>query len=313
MMSFTEMVKGELTRIRRDSIDTRRAELLALLRMNGSMIMGGAGRCGMEFSTRNNAAARRVLVYLKKDFGLKPVVMVRQGRKLRRKNVYTLTVRPSEEGFGFLTRLGFLPLSPMSDMEVCSRAEDRRAYLAGAFLGGGSVNRPQRDYHLEMVTQSYPFASLIMQAMHFFHMTPKMTDRKNNYIVYVKDGEEVTAFLRVVGADRSLLEFENVRVMKDMRNQVNRQVNCETANLQKSVDAAIRQKYQIKLILSVRAMQDLPEKIQETCRLRMENPNAAISELADMCGISKSGLAHRFQKIARMAASIERERAAGGK
>lgn len=303
-MSFTENVKNELARLGRESLAERRAELLALLRMSGSAVTGGRGAWGVEFSTGSSAVARRVLVSLKKDFGLVPAVMVRQGRKLRKKNVYTLAVPPSPAGTDFLSSIGFLPMGGMEDELVCRTPEEKRAYLAGAFLGGGSINRPQSDYHMEMVTQSYHFAEEIMEFMRSFHMNPRLTDRKNDYIVYIKDGDEASTFLQITGATQSYMEFENVRVMKDMRNKVNRQVNCETANLQKSVNAAVRQTQEIQNIRKVMSDQMLPKKVVETMELRLAHPNATLAELADICGISKSGLAHRFQKISAIAKEL---------
>lgn len=303
-MSFTENVKNELARLVRESLAERRAELLALLRMSGSAVTGGRGAWGVEFSTGSSAVARRVLVSLKKDFGLVPAVMVRQGRKLRKKNVYTLAVPPSPAGTDFLSSIGFLPMGGMEDELVCRMPEEKRAYLAGAFLGGGSINRPQSDYHMEMVTQSYHFAEEIMEFMRSFHMNPRLTDRKNDYIVYIKDGDEASTFLQITGATQSYMEFENVRVMKDMRNKVNRQVNCETANLQKSVNAAVRQTQEIQNIRKVMSDQMLPKKVVETMELRLAHPNATLAELADICGISKSGLAHRFQKISAIAKEL---------
>lgn len=300
-MSFTENVKNELARLGRPSLGERRAELLALLRMSGSAVTGRSGAWGVEFSTSSSAVARRVLVSLKRDFSLVPSVMVRQGRRLRKKNVYTLAVPPSEAGSRFLTSVGFLPMTGADDAARCVTAEEKRAYLAGAFLGGGSINRPQSDYHLELVTQSYRFAEAIREVMHAFRMNPRLTDRKNDYIVYIKDGDEASSFLQITGAAQSYLEFENVRVMKDMRNQVNRQVNCETANLQKSVNAAVRQMHQIRLILARCDRQSLPKKLAETMDLRMAHPNATLAELSELCGVSKSGLAHRFQKITALA------------
>lgn len=303
-MSFTENVKNELARLVRESLAERRAELLALLRMSGSAVTGGRGAWGVEFSTGSSAVARRVLVSLKKDFGLVPAVMVRQGRKLRKKNVYTLAVPPSPAGTDFLSSIGFLPMGGMEDELVCRTPEEKRAYLAGAFLGGGSINRPQSDYHMEMVTQPYHFAEEIMEFMRSFHMSPRLTDRKNDYIVYIKDGDEASTFLQITGATQSYMEFENVRVMKDMRNKVNRQVNCETANLQKSVNAAVRQTQEIQNIRKVMSDQMLPKKVVETMELRLAHPNATLAELADICGISKSGLAHRFQKISAIAKGL---------
>lgn len=304
-MSFTENVKNELARLPRSTPGERRAELLALLRMSGSAVTGGSGAWGVEFSTGNSAVARRVLVALKKDFGLVPTVMVRQGRKLRKKNVYTLAVPPSRAGTDFLSSIGFLSMGGMDDVRFCRTAEEKRAYLAGAFLGGGSISRPQSDYHLEMVTQSRHFAEEIREIMHAFRMAPRLTDRKNDYIVYIKDGDEAGSFLQITGAAQSYMEFENVRVMKDMRNQVNRQVNCETANLQKSVNAAVRQMHQIRTVAAFFDRQAISKKLAETMELRMAHPNATLAELSELCGVSRSGLAHRFRKIAALAEQAE--------
>lgn len=304
-MSFTEQVKNELARVQREERSCRAAELLALLRMSGSFVTGARGRWGLEFSTGNSAVARRVLIYLKKDFGFLPSTMVRQGRRLRKKNVYTLVVQPSEDGLAFLDKMGLSPLEGINDGERLQSEEERRAYLAGAFLGGGSVSRPQSDYHLEMVTQSARFAEEIVKIMKTFRMKAKLTDRKNDYIVYIKDGDEVSGFLQIVGASQSYLDFEGVRVVKDMRNRINRQVNCETANLQKTVDAAVRQTYLVQTLMRHRGLSSLPPRLREACDLRLDNPNASLSELASLCGITKSGLAHRFKKLEALVADLE--------
>lgn len=307
-MSFTEQVKNELARIVREQKEDRVAELLALLRMSGSFVTGSMGKWGLEFSTGNSAVARRVLVYLKKDFGFTPSTMIRQGRRLRKKNVYTLVVQPSEEGLNFLDRMGLSPLAGVNDVEFLKTPEERRAYLAGAFLGGGSVSRPQSDYHLEMVTQSARFAQQIVQVMASFKLKAKLTDRKNDYIVYIKDGDDVSEFLQIVGASQSYMDFEGVRVVKDMRNRVNRQVNCETANLQKTVDAAVHQTYLVQQLMRHVGLSALPPKLREASELRLDHPNASLSELAKICGITKSGLAHRFKKIEAMVQELQEKK-----
>lgn len=307
-MSFTEQVKNELARIVREQKEDRVAELLALLRMSGSFVTGSMGKWGLEFSTGNSAVARRVLVYLKKDFGFTPSTMIRQGRRLRKKNVYTLVVQPSEEGLNFLDRMGLSPLAGVNDVEFLKTPEERRAYLAGAFLGGGSVSRPQSDYHLEMVTQSSRFAQQIVQVMASFKLKAKLTDRKNDYIVYIKDGDDVSEFLQIVGASQSYMDFEGVRVVKDMRNRVNRQVNCETANLQKTVDAAVYQTYLVQQLMRHVGLSALPPKLREASELRLDHPNASLSELAKICGITKSGLAHRFKKIEAMVQELQEKK-----
>ena len=304
-MSFTETVKSELARLLRETKEERAAELLALLRMNGSVVTGGGGAWGVEFSTANNAVARRVLQVMKRDFGLMPSVMVRQGRKLRKKNVYQVQVPPGSAGTAFLQEIGFHPMGFSDDTGLCRTQEARRAYLAGAFLGGGTINRPQGDYHLEMVTQSYRFAEDIMAMMKSFHLQPKWTDRKSGYIVYVKEGDSVARFLQIIGAVRCYMEFETVRVTKDVRNKVNRQTNCDMANEKKSLAARERQIAQIKAVRAAYDSARLPKSILETMALREENPYETLAELSEISGISKSGLAHRFQKLAQLAENAE--------
>ena len=306
-MSFTETVKNELARLSRETKEERAAELLALLRMSGSVVTGGGGAWGAEFTTGNNAVARRVLVTMKKDFGLVPSVMVRQGWKLRKKNVYTIYVPPQKEGTEFLIAIGFRPMGGPDDTEICKTPEMRRAYLAGAFLGGGSVNRPQGDYHLEMVTQSYRFAKEIMAMMKTFRLNPKITDRKSDYIVYAKEGDAVCRFLQIIGAVQCYMEFETVRVTKDVRNKVNRQTNCDMANEKKSFAARERQMAQIRTVRAHYDLRRLPKSIVETMELREDNPYETLAELSEISGISKSGLAHRFQKLAQLAEEIEAE------
>ena len=306
-MSFTEEVKNELARLPRENTACRTAELLALLRMSGTVITGTEGKWGLDFSTSSNAVARRVLISLKKDFNLEPAILVRQGRRLRKKNVYTLTVLPFEGGNHFLEKMDIWSLGKINDYNNLKTQEEKKAYLAGVFLGGGTVSRPQSDYHLELVTKSSIFAEEISKVMKELSLHPKLTDRKNDYIIYLKDGDEVGRFLQLIGSAHCYMEFENVRVMKDMRNRVNRQVNCETANLQKSVDAALRQFQQVQLIMKYMDLTELSPKIKEAAEMRLKKPYLSLGELAELLDISKSGLAHRFQKISAIAKKIKSE------
>ena len=306
-MSFTEEVKNELARLPRENTACRTAELLALLRMSGTVITGTEGKWGLDFSTSSNAVARRVLISLKKDFNLEPAILVRQGRRLRKKNVYTLTVLPFEGGNHFLEKMDIWSLGKINDYNNLKTQEEKKAYLAGAFLGGGTVSRPQSDYHLELVTKSSIFAEEISKVMKELSLHPKLTDRKNDYIIYLKDVDEVGRFLQLIGSAHCYMEFENVRVMKDMRNRVNRQVNCETANLQKSVDAALRQFQQVQLIMKYMDLTELSPKIKEAAEMRLKKPYLSLGELAELLDISKSGLAHRFQKISAIAKKIKSE------
>ena len=304
-MSFAEEVKNEVAHMDSEDAACRTAELAALLCMGGSLILGSGGAVGLEFSTANNAVARRALSMWRKSFSIRPEVLVRQGLRLRKKNYYILRGPPSAASTACLQELDLFPASEALQGMALRRDDCRRALLRGAFMGGGSVNRPQGDYHLELVTENKGFARLLLKLMHHFHLSAKMTDRKGAYLVYIKDGNGVSTFLQQIGADQAYLKFESVRVIKDMRNNVNRVVNCETANLQKTVDAAVRQTRDIEVIRQSGKYQKLSLRLQEAAELRLANPEATMGELAAMSGLTKSGLSHRFKKIADIAKEIE--------
>lgn len=305
-MSFAEEVKDELARMYPDGERMRQSEMTALLRMGGSLMMG-AGGVGLQFDTYHNPTARKMWSYLKQIGGITPRVIVRQGGRLRKKNIYRLRIDPSALGSDFLARVGIFPVTEVHDADVFRNREERRAYICGAFLGGGSVNHPQGDYHLELVTKSNAVAETLVTMLKTFKITAKIVERKDDQVVYLKDGESVAELLRIMGATGALLQFENVRIMKDMRNQVNRVVNCETANLQKAIDAAWQQVQDIERIKRHRSLESLPPGLREAAMLRLAYPEAPLQELVQLLGdnITKSGLYHRYRKLAALAAACE--------
>lgn len=304
-MSFAEEVKNEIAHYKPENAACRFAELAALLCMGGSLILGSHRMIGIEFSTSNNAVARKVLKMWMKAFPVRPEVRVRQGLRLRKKNYYILRVSPSPESTRILRDLSLFPTDTEFSAIDLRKVECQRAFLRGAFMGGGSVNQPQRDYHLELVTGNAAFAEKLLKIMRRFRLPAKITDRKGDYLVYIKEGNGVSHFLQYIGAAQAYLTFEEVRVVKEMRNNVNRVVNCETANLQKTVDAAVRQRQAITRIQESGLYQRMSAKLREAAELRMANPEASMSELAAQSGLTKSGLTHRFKKIADIAKQIE--------
>ena len=304
-MSFAEDVKNEIAHCMPEDEDCRRAELAALLAMGDSVVMGNGPYPGLEFSTANNAVARKALRMWSHCFAIRPQVRVRQGRKLRKKNYYILDIPPSQPCQQALEWLSIVPDgTELSHLDL-KRRHTRRAFLRGAFMGGGSVNQPKGDYHLELVTANATLARKLLKIMQQFHLPAKLTDRKGDYLVYIKEGNGVSSFLQYIGADQAYLKFESVRVVKNMRNNVNRVVNCETANLQKTVDAAIRQRHDIQRIQASGKYDAMTVKLQEAADLRLAYPEATMSELAAQSGLTKSGLSHRFKKIADIAKQIE--------
>ncbi|QJW47405.1 DNA-binding protein WhiA [bacterium BFN5] len=312
MSSYSTDVKNELARVTGDNHCCHVAELASLMRMGGTMLIGGNKNLGINFTTENAAIARKVLTLIKSGFKLKTEVMVTRGRRLKKNNSYLIKVVPSPVVAELLNALGIIRddnLNAGRDSGILRKACCRRSYLRGAFLGGGSVNKPEGEYHLELVTGNHDFAKMLVSIMKNFDLPVRQTDRKNDVVVYLKDGDAITSFLRIIGAGNALMAFENVRVVKDMRNQVNRLVNCETANLQKTVNAAFRQVERIKLIDRVIGLAKLPPNLQEVARLRLEHPEAALQELVDALGgqVGKSGINHRLRKLEQIALELAGE------
>ncbi|MBR1976107.1 MAG: DNA-binding protein WhiA, partial [Phascolarctobacterium sp.] len=278
-----------------------------VLRMSGAIVIRGMN-IGIHFSTENAALARRVLQILKNNYQVQTEVVITRSRRLKKNNRYQVRVLPAPQVNIAMTELQLLSMESDLKNPLLTKQCCKRAFLRGAFLGGGSISRPSSDYHLEMVTGNEDFARSIIKVMHTFSMKAKLTDRKNDYIVYLKDGESITNFLRVIGAHNSMMEFEGVRVLKEMRNNVNRRVNCETANLGKVVKAAVRQVNCIKFIDEHMGLSELPEALQETAKLRLKYPEASLNELVEYSGgIGKSGINHRLKKLQEMAIGLGME------
>ena len=171
-------------------------------------------------------------------------------------------------------------------------------------MGGGSVNRPDASCHLEMVTGSYAFAELLSSLLKKLDLPAGLTDRKNDYVVYLKEGDAIVDFLGMLEAEEAVAEFEVTRNLKEVRNQVNRLVNCETANLQKTVDAAGRQIASIHVLASAGRLRGLPDNLCQAAEARLAYPDATLTELAGMLKVGKSGINHRLRKLEKLAADI---------
>lgn len=303
-MSFSNEVKNELARVDSNTTQDDKAELLGLLRMSGAIVIRGMN-IGIHFSTENAALARRALQLLKSNYNVQTEVMITRSRRLKKNNRYQVRVLPSRAVRDTLDELHLLSMETDLHNPVIKDDMGKRAYLRGAFMGGGSVSRPSSDYHLEMVTENETFARALMKIMHGFHLKAKLTDRKDDYIVYMKEAESIIAFLSFIGAHNARLEMENVRIVKSLRNDVNRAVNCETANLNKVVKAAMRQVECIKFLDEKIGLSALPKNLEETARLRMQYPDVSLNDLVEYSGgIGKSGVNHRLKKLQEMAMDL---------
>jgi cell division protein WhiA len=309
-MSFASETKKELTQIESDDLSLK-AEVSALIRMNGSLSFTNR-QLSLDVQTENAAIARRMYTIIKKLYHLNVELLVRKKMRLKKNNVYICRVR---EGAREL----------LADLEIVSESfefnhtiaeslipknSERRAYLRGAFLAGGSVNNPETSaYHLEISSLYKEHGEALADLMNYFDLNAKTIERKKGYVTYLKEAEKISDFLSLVGAYQAMLKFEDVRIVRDMRNSVNRIVNCETANLNKTIGAALRQVENIRFIDNAIGLDQLPEKLREIARLRVEYQDVTLKELGEMVStgaVSKSGVNHRLRKIDEIAETLRR-------
>ncbi|MEB3751108.1 MULTISPECIES: DNA-binding protein WhiA [Geobacillus] len=301
-MSFASETKKELTHLELKPCCLR-AELSALLRMNGSLSFSG-GRMTVDVQTENAAIARRIYTLLKKGYEAAVELLVRKKMRLKKNNVYI--VRITDGAASLLRELhiidsGFSLIRDISP-ELVKKKCCKRSYLRGAFLAGGSVNNPETSsYHLEIFSLYEEHNHSLCELMNrYFFLNAKTLERKKGFITYLKEAEKIAEFLNIIGAHQALLRFEDIRIVRDMRNSVNRLVNCETANLNKTIGAALRQVENIRYIDETIGLDSLPEKLREIAKLRIEHQDVTLKELGEMVTggkISKSGINHRLRKI----------------
>ena len=192
-----------------------------------------------------------------------------------------------------------MKVSRLDVMQDCCR----RAYVKGVFMTSGSISDPNKGYHLEIVCDNRGRAEFIQEIINGFGIVSRIIQRKKYHVVYLKDGEMIVEMLGIMGAHISLMNMENIRIKKDIRNKINRRVNCEAANLNKTVSAAVKQVNDINYIIQTKGIDFLPENLQELAVARLENEDASLKELGEMMTppIGKSGVNHRLRKISEIA------------
>lgn len=307
-MSYASDVKKELTMLEVHP-EHAKAELAALIRLNGELIIKN-GVILVTIQTENASIARRIFSLIKELFNIRSEISVRRRMKLKKNNVYF--IRLNQEAKEVLTKLEIYEtmIHDVALPDTIKKNEQKvRSYLRGAFLARGSVNSPETNsYHLEIHSSSIDISQDIFDMLEMYDLNPRTHERKNGgYMTYLKEAEKIADFLGLIGANNGLFHFEDIRIVRDMRNSVNRLVNCEQANLNKTVDAASKQIEAIQLIDREMGLDTLPEKTQEIAILRLENPEASLKELGELIpggAISKSAANHRMRKITKLADEI---------
>jgi cell division protein WhiA len=310
-MSFASETKNELVSLILSDCCAK-AELSALTHMNGVITISSDG-LRIEFQTQNATIARRYIKIVRQLYEVTVDVLTRKQMRLNKGNVYIVRItryaKMIVNDLQLMSDRGFVLNIPE---EIVQDTCCKRSYLRGAFLAGGSVSNPEKSsYHLEIFVLDEELAMDLRDLMNTFDLNARTISRRKGYIVYLKESEKISDFLRVIQANNAVLDFEDIRIYRDMNNSVNRIRNCEVANLNKSWDAANSQLDNINLIADTIGLDLLPPKLIEAALLRIKNPDSTLLELAEFYeedynqSISKSGLNHRYRKINEIAERIK--------
>lgn len=312
-MTFSSRIKDELSRTETTDISNAKAETAALLRTMGYISLKGFNKLEIEFSTENAAVARRIFKLLKIAFEISTQVSVEKTNRLKKHNNYIINIddKLSKE---FLYETGIAAKDEFNIMtfdfgipkDLVKSDACKRAYIKGAFIGCGSISDPEKSYHAEFVNSREEQSKGICELLEGYGITGKTILRKNSYVTYIKESEQISDLLALMGANNAVLEFENVRAVKETRNQINRVINCETANLDKIVDTSMRQINNIKVLKKYKAIDKLPDTLKELAYLRLKHTNASLKELGEMLNppLGKSGVNHRLRKIEEIAEDL---------
>jgi len=314
-MSFSLKVKNEVCRNSELSKDEIAAQLSAIMKSSGTLGFGFNRSITFKAITENPAIARWIFKNLKDFFDIHTKLLVKKSNSLKKNNIYMVLIPEEVDVKGLLQELGIIENDGLFNIhygvpdKIIKNESCKRAYIKGAFLGGGSISNPEKTYHLEFVTHDQDYANELSDLINSYKLNSKVIQRKNSFVIYLKEGEQIVDLLNIIGAHNALLELENIRIMKEMRNNVNRIVNCETANLSKTVNAAVRQVESIKLIQSEIGLDRLPKNLKEVARLRLAFPDESLKELGAMLNppVGKSGVNHRLRRIEKIADELRKE------
>ncbi|CDA86103.1 putative sporulation transcription regulator WhiA [Clostridium sp. CAG:230] len=312
-MSFSRKVKEELVSQTGNGRHCLIAEFAAIFALTGKIRKDRYGDIYLEIRTENLTVARKSYILIGYAFCVKADIRVQNHNIRANSTNYCLIIKGNRDVLMVLKAIKVIDdtgklwgaydkVHQLLVQNTCCK----RAYLRGAFLVAGSITNPQKAYHLEIATASEEYACSLQKLMQSFSMDAKIVLRKKYFVLYIKEGTQIVDFLNVIEAHIALMDFENVRILKEVRNSVNRQVNCETANINKTVTAAAKQIEDIQYLQEHMGFSQLADGLKEIAELRLEYPDSSLVELGKMLSkpIGKSGVNHRLRKISEFAEQL---------
>lgn len=312
-MSFSSTVKEELVRLPLGKSCCMLHEIGALTQTSGSLALRGGGKVRVTYRVENAALARRIFLLIRTRLGITPALHFVQHARLggRRSCILTLDDEAAQKLLLALHMMeeenGVLSLKRTVPRHAMTRQCCRRAFIRGAFLGAGSITSPEKGYHFEIIAADAGLKKTLLKLLEKAELPGRSVPRKNTEIVYLKDSQHIADVLALMGAHQGLMAFENTRVRKNVRNQVNRVMNCDQSNMEKQLDASQRQVEAIKALAIAKGLDSLPPSLKEIAYLRLEKPEANLKQLGDLLDppIGKSGVNHRLRRLMALAQELE--------
>ena len=308
-MTFSSEVKDELIRVTPDVRHCKLAEILAIVYFIGTVSLAETNEMSLRITTEHSGLARKYFTLVKKTFNINTDVVISNSALIKHKHLYSVSIIDDTGAREVLKAVKlFKNQEPVDRLSLGSNSVlinscCKKAFLRGAFLSAGSITDPEKSYHLEIVCNAMEDALFMKELMGDLSLYPKIITRKKSYVVYVKDSEQISLALGLMEATTSLMKFENIRILKGMRNDVNRKVNCEAANINKTVLASLSQLEDIQLIKDKMGLDKLTSNLEAVANARLKAPLASLDELGKMIEpqLTKSGVNHRLRKLSSIA------------
>lgn len=314
-MSFSGQVKEELSRHINKGRHCQIAEIAAILSFVGKLEGTGREKV-LRVYTENLSLARKYFILMKQTFQVTCRIAIRQNIYLHKSRTFVISLYGWKEICRVLQAVKWrneknedIRTRELVSGLLVQKSCCRRAFIRGAFLSAGSMSDPEKSYHFEIVCAGEEKARQMMDIVNSFDMDAKVVVRKKNHVVYLKEGAQIVDMLNIMEAHIALLNLENVRILKEMRNSVNRQVNCETANINKTVSAAVKQLEDINYIRNTKGLDSLPDNLREIALVRLQYPQAPLKELGTYLepAVGKSGVNHRLRKLCEIAEEMRQK------
>ncbi|WP_071025886.1 DNA-binding protein WhiA [Peptoniphilus raoultii] len=300
-MSFSASVKNELSKYKLEGFENVIAELSGLVPMCG-LLSYKNGKVFLKINSESASVTRRVFTFLRRFFGFDLSIKNTRSKQLKN-NLYTISL-DEESSRVLLDEIDFIKgenvfIPNYVPSFLKNNAAAKKAYIRGAFLGASTIVDPKKSYHLEFITNNLDHANFLQKTILEFSISAKIAPRRESFIVYLKDSQAISDLLSLMGAHKSVLAFEDTRVLKDMRNRVNRIVNCETYNLNKIVASSINQVKDIEYIRDKIGLEKLPKELRDLAEIRLEDREISLADIGRLVDppVSKSTVNYRFKKI----------------